>query len=363
MKNYLCIDQSDRRTKPLFLGLPSRLYGEDCPQDLSTEKQLLNGKHPLSTDVEIFPFVVINPCGIALCRCLLTYYPHDPTAYVGFFEARPEIDAVRELFRRVEEKALSDGKTTLLGPIDVSIYINYRFKTNLFDRTYTSEPYNKDYYPDLWEKCGFSVRDRYVSNQLRKVNADDIDPRLQKIHDRYIARGYAFTSPTKQNFKQCLGDVYEAMMRLYSDFSGFKPISRSQYMKLFMPLEKALNFDMVKLVYQNGQLCAFSVAIPNYRYLTRGKRTLRKLLGIMRTKRAPDEYVVLYMGADRSVSGLGGSLAHCMRNAFYQLQCTSIGALIKEGQVTGQMYDSLYTDQFQYVLLCKEITAQKESVC
>ena len=356
MKDYKCIDKNDERTKRLFLSLPSRLYGDDCPQDKKTEKELLESKHPLSADVEVFPFVVTDSTEKALCRCMLTYYEGDSTAYVGFFEAYNDADAVSELFRSVEKRAKADGKTDLLGPIDVSIYINYRFKANAFDKTYTSEPYNKDYYPELWEKCGFSVRDRYVSNQLRKIQAEDIDPRLKRLYERYSNRGYAFVSPTNRTFKSCLEDVYAAMMRLYTEFSGFKPITKEQFLELFLPLRRVLNFDMVKLVYdKNGAFCAFVVAIPNYRYLTRGKMTLRKLLKIMKVKRSPDEYVVLYMGAEPHAFGLGGALAHYLRNSFYELGCTSIGALIKEGQVTGEMYDCLYVDQFEYVLLSKVI--------
>lgn len=355
MKEYVCIDKKDPKTEKLFLRLPSLLYKNDSPQDIKTERALLKGTHPLSLDVNVFPFVVIDRAGNPVCRCLLTYYPNDPVAYVGFFEAFNEAEAVTELFAAVEKKALSDEKKELLGPFNTSIYIGYRFKANYFDRTYTSEPYNKDYYTALWERLGFSVRDRYVSNQVRRVEKEDVDPLLGKLYERFILRGYDFTSPTKKSFKKCMRDVHCAMMRLYTDFSGFKPITEEQFLKLFLPLRRVLNLDMVKLAYKDGELRAFAIAIPNYRYLARGRLTLGKLIRIMRIKRKPDEYVVLYMGADPFAFGLGGALAHSLRNSFYESGCTSIGALIKEGQVTGEMYNSLYTDKFEYVLLSKKI--------
>ena len=95
MEEYKCIDKRDKRTEKLFLRLPSLLYGEDSGQDTKAEKSLLRGKHPLSCDVEVCPFVVIGNNGDALCRCLLTYYPNDSVAYVGFFEADQNVDAVR----------------------------------------------------------------------------------------------------------------------------------------------------------------------------------------------------------------------------------------------------------------------------
>lgn len=355
MNAYTCIEVADRRSVKQFLSLPSRLYEADCPQDRKTEQLLLTGKHPLSPDLQITPFLTVDSKGRAICRCLLTYYVNDPVAYVGFFEAFPDEDAVRLMMRTVEKRARLDGKTTLLGPIDASIYIGYRFKIDRFDTTYTGEPYNKPYYAALWESCGYRVRDRYVSNHMRKVLEEDIDPRLLRMHQRYIDRGYQFVSPTKANFRQCLADVYESMMELYSSFSGFKPLTKEQYLELFTPLEKVLNLDLVKLAYKDGKLMAFAIALPNYRYLTRGRPTLCKLLKILRTKKHPDEGVVLYVGASRSASGLGGAIAQQLRNALCEAGCSSIGALIKEGNVTDRMYESLQIDRFQYVLLTKEL--------
>lgn len=361
MEKYTCIEVKDKKTRKCFLALPSKLYGDDCPQDRKTEKLILEGRHPLSGDIEVTPFVTVDRQGDVLCRCLLTYYKDDPVAYVGFFEAYREEDAVRTLLGAVERKAIADGKKTLLGPIDASIYIGYRFKVDRFDTTYTGEPYNKDYYPALWAACGFCVRDRYVSNHMRKALPDEIDPRLQRMSDRYIARGYTFISPTRRNFKKCLGDVYESMMALYSSFSGFKPLTKAQYMTLFSPLERVLDLKLVKLAYKDGKLGAFAIALPNYRYLTRGKRTLGKLKKIMKTKKAPDEGVILYVGADKGVGGLGGAVAQQLRNALFEADCSSIGALIKEGNVTGEMYDYLQIDRFHYVLLSKDLTGWEDA--
>lgn len=356
MESYKCIQVNDKRARKQFLALPRKLYGEDCPQDRKTEKLILTGKHPISPDMEITPFLTVDGKGTVLCRCLLTYYPDDPVAYVGFFEAYENVDAVKEMLAHVERKAVGDGKTSLLGPIDASIYIGYRFKIDRYDTTYTGEPYNKPYYAALWEACGFSVRDRYVSNHMRKALPQELDPRLQRLYERYVSRGYQFVSPTKANFKQCLEDVYQSMMELYSTFSGFKPLTKAQYMELFSPLEKVLNLNLVKLAYKDGELLAFAIALPNYRYLTRGKTTLDKLIKILKTKKAPDEGVILYVGASRSASGLGGAVAQQLRNALFAADCSSIGALIKEGNVTSEMYEYLQIDRFHYVLLAKDLS-------
>lgn len=355
MNTYKCLEAKNKKLQTLFLRLPAQLYGDDCPQDLKSEKQLLRGNHPLSACFEVIPFVTLDSSGKVVCRCMLTYYPDDETAYLGFFEAYNTLDAVQAMFRCVEDRTTADGKCRLMGPVDASIYINYRFKLDRFDKIYTGEPYNKSYYPALWENCGFSVCARYCSNQLRRVEAEDIDPRLSRIYDRFVARGYRFLTPQSRDFDRYLIDIYDSMMRLYSGFTGYKRLSKVQFVSLFSYLKYVLNFDMVKLAYKEDKLKAFGICLPNYGVLTRGRITPAKLLKIMKIRAKPEEYVILYVGAEPNASGLGGALVHEIRNSLNQNGCTSIGALIREGNVTGEVYDFLYTDRFQYVLFSKEL--------
>lgn len=352
---YKCYSGNSKTTQKLFLKLPKQLYTkEENPQDIKTEKQILNGTHVLSSEFQITP-IVLTKNDKPICRCLMTYYEGDSTAYIGFFEAENNINAVKEMFVYVERKAREDGKTKLYGPFDCSIFINYRFKANKFGSTYTSEPYNKSYYVDLWEKCGFVISDKYVSNQLRKVEEKDIDLRLDRIYNRFVSKGYTFVSPTNETFEKVLEEIYQSMMKVYTEFSGFKPISQKQFFALFGKLKYVLNYEMVKVAYKDEEMKAFCVSLPNYHHLTKGNMTIRKLLKMMKIKKKPDEYVILYAGADPSALGLGSAILHNIRNVLYENQCTSITALIKEGNLTGKLYEGVYVDQFTYVLLAKNL--------
>ena len=353
MSKYRCLSGLSPQVKKFFLKLPQEIYVlDDSPQDIKTEKAILNGSHVLSKNFSVYPFVVLNEHHEVCCRCLLTYYTNDPIAYLGFFEAKPNKSAVRQLFLHVEQKARRDGKTQIIGPINSSIYIGYRFKTNRFHETYTGEPYNKPYYKEMWLNAGFQVNAKYLSHNLRKVSTSDIDPQMEKIHCRYVERGFEFISPTDDSFKKCMRDVYHVMMESYSGFVGFKKITEYQFLELFSGLKKITNYDMIKLAYKDGKLHAFAIALPNYGKFTKGKLTLLKLLKIMRIKRQPQEYVILYVGADKTV-GLGCAIMHHLRNLLYENQCTSITALIKEGNLTGKVYSDLHTDTFEYELFQK----------
>lgn len=348
---YKCLTKESKGYKKYWLNLPSLLYKKDeNPQDYKTEKQLLNGTHPISCDIEIHPFVMVNSENKPVARCLLTYYPEDDNAYLGFFESENNITAMREMILKVKEKAIKDKKKQIIGPVDASIYINYRFKYNMFDKTYTGEPYNKSYYPGLWEKVGFQICDKYSSYQLRKVVESDNDERFEKLVSRFEKHGYKFMNMTSDTFNQIINDIYPLLMSRYSNFAAYKELTKEQFLTMFSTLQKILNYDMVKVVYKDNELQAFCVCIPNYGYLTRGKLSIFKILRINAIKKDPDEYVILYLAANEKCFGLGGALIQMIKNELYKNQCTSIAGLIHEGNTSEKYYNSLHTEKYEYVL-------------
>lgn len=345
----VCHTEQTEETQQLFLQLPQKLYGKKSPQDVQTEKQLLYGIHPLSSNFQIYPFVVTRR-GEPVCRALLTDYTGDTQGYVGFFEAKRDTEAVSLLFETIAAKARELGKTTLVGPLDASIFIGYRFKIDCFHSTYTGEPVNLSYYPALWQQWGFQEKERYVSHRLRKVTASDFDMHYEKLYQRYRKRGYQWCSPTEKNFEKAMEEVYRLLIALYAEFPGYQPIAKEPFMQMFGKLKRVLNLEMVRLVYKENKLCAFCICVPNYGDLSLGKLTFSKFLHFLRIKSHPTEYVVTYVGATPSAPGLGCALIQDIRNRLYENGCTTIGALIHEGKLTGRMYESLHVGTRHYTL-------------
>lgn len=351
---YQCYTKNDKKTRNLFLQLPKRLYKGKNPQDLKTEKLILSGKHPLSKDFRVYPFVVTKE-GVPVCRSLLTIYETDEVGYVGFFESEEDQEAVSYLFDQIYKKAKQEKKSSLVGPLDASIFIKYRLKLDHFENTYTGEPINLAYYPRLWEGCGFRKKEIYVSNQLRKVTDSDFDERYEKIYQRYLQRGYQFVSPTSKTFSKAMKEVYQLLIRLYASFPGYKRIDETKFLAMFGYLKQIVNYEMVRLVYKENQLYAFCICIPNYGELTVGKMTIFKIIQLLKKKKNPSEYIVMYVGASKATPGLGCALIQDLRHILYRNQCTTIGALIQEGKLTGKMYKELYVDQRTYALYEKKI--------
>ena len=356
-----CLTKQDKETQPLFLSLPAMLYKGDNPQNKQTELELLTGTHLLSGSFEVFPFVTADNQGNPLCRALLTCYLNDSVGYVGFFEAYDDPDGVQLLFDTIARHARERGLTSLMGPVDASIYMGYRFKTDRFEDYFTGEPYNKPYYSRLWRQAGFSVCNSYHSYRLRKVGREDSDEKLERLYQWCLKKGYTFSALQKQDFDKALVEIHSLMMKAYAEFAGFKPLTKEQFVAMFSYLKHVVDFDMVKLAYKDGKLCAFCICVPNYGKLTLGRRNWLKILRFLKIRRSCKEYVVLYLGADSASAGAGSALVHYVEKAICAKQCTSIAALIKAGGISATYYEKTHTAKFTYELFSRTIEQRDET--
>ena len=355
---FKILTKEDSSINKYFLNLPI----ENNPRNYKEEKSILEGTHPLSKYFEIYPYVVLDNEKSPICRCALTYYDNDSVAYLGFFEAKQDINehvssysqyskaAVHEMFSAIKEKVAKDGKTKIIGPIDASIFINYRFKLNNFEELYTGEPTNKTYYPQMWESEGFSICEKYYSYRLRKLKSEDNDEKFERLLERYKSRGFEFVKISSETFSNSIKDIYKLLMDLYSNFPGYKKISEEQFIKLFSSLDSILNYDMTSLAYKDGELYAFCIAVPNYYGETHGSINFFKMKNILKYKKNPEEYIILYLGASSRTLGLGAAVSQEIKNELYKKQTTSISALIRENNAPNKYYEHMQTNKFEYAL-------------
>jgi len=90
-------------------------------------------------------------------------------ATLGNFECIEDANVCAELLQAAEEwiRTASDC-TTMWGPMNYDIWHGYRFMTKGFDRKpFCSEPYNKPYYPCMFEQNGYRVLDLEFSGAKR----------------------------------------------------------------------------------------------------------------------------------------------------------------------------------------------------
>lgn len=353
--NAVVFSYGDKKAVRDFLALPKRLYAEnELMQSRSDEVALLRGTHTLSGYFTVKPILVYRD-GKAVSRAVITLYPDDSAAYLGFFESENDSLVVKLLFDTAFGIASDNSRTEITGPVDCSFWIRYRFKTDRFEPPYTGEPYNKDYYPRLWEENGFSVSQKYSSNHYAVVDSDKGCEKYAARLEEKLRDGYLIISPARGELSKTLHEVYALLIELYSDFPAYKRITEDEFCEMFGYLKSIVDCSMLKMAYYGGKPVGFYISVPNYKNGVYGTLHPLKLVRILKERKKPRSYVMLYMGVDHDHRGLGKAFAEVIRRELKQRAVPSVGALIRQGNLNEDYMEQFRDFQYGYALYSKKI--------
>lgn len=338
-----------------FVDFPKRMYSsKDNMESASQMKSLLEGTHPLSKYFDLDAYLILRD-DVTAGRFAITTYPDDTTAYLGFFECINDKEVSSFLFSEAEKIAKEKKCSVIIGPVDASFWLKYRLKINNFDLPpYTGEPYNKDYYLELFQNSGYEISEHYTSSAFRSVGEDYINEKFENRYKEFLAQGYKIESPKAEEYEKAVEEVYTLITELYSDFPIYKNVSKEDFCEMFKSYKTIMNMSMTKMAYYNGKAVGFYISLPDY-----GNRVyhagLLDIPGILKTRKHPDRYVMLYMGVDQKHRGLGKALVYAIMKELMQSGLPSIGALARDGKVTQNYAEEEKTSIYEYVLLKHEL--------
>lgn len=355
MYTLIAFDQEETYCND-FIALPKKLYSSrEIVQNEKEERELLLGNHVLSKYFKLYKFLVYHDNKV-VARCIITIYPNDDCAYLGFFESIEDTKCSSLLFQKAKDIARMNHCVKIMGPMDASFWIRYRLKTNHFNRKpYVSEPYNKSYYLDLFLAGGYQVAETYVSNYYKRPPLfRSFDRKSKARYEEFMQKGYTLVSPSVKEYDSAIRSIYQMIMELYQDFPLFKSIREEDFVKLFNSYQYILDFSFVKIAYDQGKAVGFVIAMPDYHNLLYGKIDILTYGKVFLKKIRSSNYVILYLGVKPEHRGLGNAIGKTIIDQLKLKRATSIGSLIKEGKVTKGYGFNIITSRNTYALLeCK----------
>lgn len=336
-----------------FLKLPKTLYSKKTiVQNEKEENELLRSTHVLNKYFKMTKFLCYGDNN-AVARCVVTVYPGDTTAYLGFFECIDNTDCSKALFDAVKKFATANGFKNIVGPVDASFWIKYRLKVNKFEkRPYVSEPYNKEYYLKLFFDGGFSVFEEYASNTYdRQPLFGYKNKKSEERYKRFTNNEYKIITPTLKDWDKTIREIHELLTELYRDFPIYKNIDEADFVKHFESFRYILDLSMVKMAYYKGEAVGFFIGTPDYKNTLYGKIMLLTFIEVFFKKIRSANYIMLYMGVSKKHRGLGLAMIHTIIKNVNKKHATAVGALIKEGKITGRYGSDGIESKYKYVLL------------
>ena len=171
-------------------------------------------------------------------------------------------------------------------------------------------------------------------------------------HGRYAVN--RIIKPKVEDFSRIIEEAYELIMDLYSDFPIFKNVSKEDFIEQFGGLKQIGNMELVRMAYYNNKPVGFYISIPNYSNLV-CNINIFKLVKILKIKKKPKDYVMLYMGVDQNHRGLGKAIIKSIADELSVLKKPSIGALARDGKITQNYANEQIESRYEYILLERNI--------
>ena len=340
-----------------FVRLGERLYTKQTRTQMRSEmEELLEARHPLSGHFDLEAMLIYR-ARRAVARACLIHYPAEDVAYFGFFEAGDE-EAAHHLMDALEAAAT---RPRLIGPLNGSFWIGYRMRLpDARPRPFTGEPWNQGWYPGFFEGRGYRIRDRYISQHFGPSLAQltEPPPRLKRRLARAEALGYELRNPRPEEWDQGLTDVAGLIVELYRDFPLYQRIDLATFRQLFAPLRRILDLRFVDFAYRDGELCAFSIGLPDYGSLPFRRLTPLTLLRILWRRRHAKHISFLYMGVALAHVGLAQALLCRQVERIIERGASCTAALIHEGRVTAGFGAQFIDETSQYVLFEKQLEGE-----
>ena len=369
---------NDPVLKSIFLDLPAAVYStadsspygiKDLPNDRAEEAALLAGTHTLSEIIHIEAFLLFRGDLVPgetpkLDNCLARLALIENTAMrakdrstlcFGFFDARFDTPSIVPLIQAVEARCRDHKATRLLGPINASFWLKYRFKLDQFNQEpYFGEPINPPYYPALFLEAGFTIDTLYSSNFYGAQST--MPKRMQKRLDDFKRKNVQIRAPKRSEIDRLIPELYALLSDLFRDFRIYHPIDAKSFETLFSSMKLIISRDLIRLAISDGAIVGFIICFPDYGSRLGSERSvIEKVFAIIR-KRKMKRAVLLYLGVRPAHLGLATAMIADLKRSLDQRNLPLIGALIQSGKVTADYAASEIISTNQYALLAKTVS-------
>ncbi len=183
---------------------------------------------------------------------------------IGFFECIDDYAVAHDLLQAAIGWLHEEHKLNYIwGPMNFDIWNGYRFMTRGFaEEPFLEEPYNKPYYPEFFERFGFTPKQHWDSIEVKGKEAlEHLMAPKKTYYDEFLSRGYQFKNLNMNSFDEEISKLHGVLTNSFGSFLAYTPISVEDFQQLFSTSRHAINPRLFKLVYDhNGSLIGFTGA-------------------------------------------------------------------------------------------------------
>ncbi|MFL0801843.1 MAG: hypothetical protein K6L80_15430 [Agarilytica sp.] len=183
--------------------------------------------------------------------------------HVGFFESIDDYSVTEALLDSAMAYLYEHGIKTIWGPINYATLYEYRFVTKGFDKkTFFSDVYNPPYYPEFFQRYGFSQLRGYYTDYNQ--DKETVLKKYQRFRRRFDNMGYSTRNVDLSNYDNEMRLLYDLLFRCFSDNFAFTHFDYAEFFDLYKKYKTLIEPKHLKFALnQNGEEIGFYLAFPD----------------------------------------------------------------------------------------------------
>ena len=269
------IDTTSTRDVNQWVDFPYKLYHGHpyyVPMLKAGQRKLLDKSvHPFYQHSEA-DFFVVEEHGEVLARvCVMentayNSYQNENAAFIGFFDAAENIEAVRMLFRQVDIWASARGLDTIYGPKGLlGAFAGGVLVEGFQYRAALDVTYNYPYYDEFIKDSGYEAYRDTLSGHIHRKAEGNIPERVLRISERMAERGgfYARRFSSKDELRAIVPAIGDLHRRAFKEIPGYYPMTDAEFAWMADELIQIADPELITLVMKEDEVVGFVFAYPD----------------------------------------------------------------------------------------------------
>ena len=191
------------------------------------------------------------------------------TSYIGNVNIHEKYRKNEDkLFNKVFKELKKKGIKTIIGPLNGTTWNTYRYVTDKRNHPpFLLEPFNEEYYVELFKKIGFKPLAYYISTIMENMNPvqrGHLSKKIEKLKKFDYYKDITVKSAENEDLITILNKVYDLTIEAFKNNFLYSELDREIFLKMYMNYEDKIVKKFFKMLYLKDELIGYVFGIPDY---------------------------------------------------------------------------------------------------
>ena len=191
------------------------------------------------------------------------------TSYIGNVNIHEKYRKNEDkIFNKVFKELKKKGIKTIIGPLNGTTWNTYRYVTDKRNHPpFLLEPFNEEYYVELFKKIGFEPLAYYISTIMENMNPvqrGHLSKKIEKLKKFDYYKDTTVKSAENNDLITVLNKVYDLTIEAFKNNFLYSELDREIFLKIYMNYEDKIVKKFFKMLYLKDELIGYVFGIPDY---------------------------------------------------------------------------------------------------